>query len=261
MKTRTVLLGVGLIALSTACAAAPQYSACYSEVVPKLDGVAESVWDKVAWSAPFVLGKEAGASKTAPTRFKALYTTEAIYFYVECTEPHPEKIFDEFQPHEFWLCDVVEIYASAFKEDSVHLILSAHGNRNEEISGVTAKRTRSHIEWFGKSKIGADRWSCEFRLPLVLLGAAPVEGAVKVKVNMSRNTTTTTPKEYSSWRYVEGGFASDNGAGTLVLEKAPAAVAAKLRDAIDPLKLPEPEAVRAERERVSRIRKTLFGED
>jgi len=261
MNVKTALLCAGAIALASAAVAAPQYSARYSETVPTLDGLAEpAVWDKAAWSAPFDLGKGKSPSKTAPTRFKAIYTAEAIYLYVECMEAHPEKIFDEFQPHEFWLCDVVEVYATALKDDNVHLILSAHGNCNEEISGVTTKRTRSHIEWFGKSKIAKDRWTCEFRLPLVLLGVAPVDGAVKVKLNLSRNKTTE-PKEYSSWLYVEGSFANDGGTGMLVLEKAPAAVAARLKDAIDPLKLPEPEAVRLERENVTRIKKTLFGED
>ena len=257
MKTVTMCAAV-LMALSAS--AAVKYTAKYSKTVPIVDGIAENgVWKGAAWSEGFVLRVTGKTPEKATTRFKSVYTDEALYFYVECVEPNVAGIADEHQAHEFWLCDVVELYTTALKNEQVHLVCSARGNLNDEIPGKTCVRTRNHVDWSAKSKIAADRWSCEFRVPFLLLGVSPADGDIAFPINVCRNATTT--KELSSWSFQSGSFKSEAGFGTLTLPKAPAEAAEKLRRAADASKLPETAADKEKREHKARIMKRLFTED
>jgi len=256
LKAKCAIVAAAFAAGLTAAGAPPAYKAGYVPAAPVVDGdLGDACWKGAAWSSGFT-SREGGAPKRG-SRFKAVYAKDALYVAVECMEPTPEKMADEHQAHEFWLCDVVEIFSCAAKNEMLHLICSAHGNLNDEIQGKTSARTKGNVGWQAKSKVYADRWTCEFRMPFLLFGAVPADGEIAAPFNVCRNATTVN--ELSSWSHTMS-FKSTANYGTLALEKAPAALADGLRRLVDTSLIPESAEAKARREDTERIMNRLFGE-
>lgn len=254
LKPTVALLGAAL-SLGV-LGAPPAYEAAFVPVAPALDGdLSDACWQSVLWSSPFV--SREGAAPQRASRYKAVSAADAVYVAVECEEVTPGNMADEHQAHEFWLCDVVEIFSCAAKNEMLHLVCSARGNLNDEIPGKTAARTKGNVGWQAKSKIGKDRWTCEFRIPFLLFGAVPADGALNVPFNVCRNATTV--KELSSWSHATN-FKSQANYGTLKLAQAPADRAAALRKLVDTSLIPESAEARVKREDTRRIMKRLFDE-
>ena len=201
------------------------YTAEYSEATPVLDGDinADKAWKNISWSSGFVKhgvsGKPVGNS-----HFKALYTTEGIYFAVECSEPEMDKIHDEKQGM-FWTHDEVELFLLVKprdgEEEKTHLHLSARGAKNDEFAALTRERTNFKTGWGGNSRLGEKAWTAEFFVPFYLIGIIP-EKELGVPANLCRNASPR--KELSSWSFQEGSFYNVAGFGVLKLASAPPAV-------------------------------------
>jgi len=255
MKNLVVAAAVAVVAWTVS--AGVSYTANYAEKVP-FDGTVETgVWKDLPWSSSLVRRADGKPPAKTTTRFKACYTKEAVYVAVECLEPNVAGLADEHQAHEFWLCDVIELFSTAVKNEQLHLICSARGNLNQEIPGTTDVRTRSHTDWMAKAKIGTDRWTCCFRVPFLLFGKAPVDGPVTAPFNICRNATTT--KELSCWSHSTD-FKNTANYGQLVLAPAPAPAVEALRRAVDPSLIPETPAEKEKREKTAEILKSLFEE-
>ena len=234
------------------------YTAHYTDDIP-FDGTPDNgAWRDIGWSTTLVRRSDGKTPDKTTTRFKACYTADAVYVAVECAEPNIAGLADEHQAHEFWLCDVVELFSTAIKNEQIHLICSARGNLNQEIPGTTDVRTRSHVDWSAKAKIGADRWTCCFRIPFLLFGKTPTDGPVTVRFNVCRNATTT--KELSCWSQAKS-FKNEADFGMLTLSAAPAKASEAIRRAADPSLIPETPAEREKREKTAAIMKALFEEE
>ena len=235
LKAKCAIVAAAFAAGLTAAGAPPAYKTGYAPAAPVVDGdLGDACWKGATWSDGFT-SREGGAPKRG-SRFKAVYAADALYVAVECMEPTPEKMADEHQSHEFWLCDVVEVFSCAAKNEMLHLICSAHGNLNDEIQGKTSARTKGNLGWQAKSKVYAARWTCEFRIPFLLFGAVPADGEIA-----SGHMNHVVPK-------------------TLALAKAPAALADGLRRLVDTSLIPESAEAKARREDTMRIMNRLFGE-
>ena len=255
-KAKYAIVAAAFAVGLTAAGETLAYKAGYVPAAPVVDGdLGDACWNGAAWSCEFT-SREGGTPKRG-SRFKAVYAADALYVAVECMEPTPEKMADEHQAHEFWLCDIAEIFSCAVKNEMLHLVCSARGNLNDEIEGKTSARTKGNIEWQAKSKIYADRWTCEFRIPFLLFGAVPADGEIAAPFNVCRNATTV--KELSSWSHTTS-FKSTSNYGTLKLERAPSELAEGLRRLVDVSLIPESAEMKAKREDVERIMKRLFGE-
>ena len=255
-KAKYAIVAAAFAAGLAAAGAPSSYKAGYVPAAPVVDGdLGDACWKGAAWSGDFT-SREGGAPKRG-SRFKAVYAADALYVAVECMEPTPEKMADEHQAHEFWLCDVVEIFSCAAKNEMLHLICSARGNLNDEIPGKTSARTKGNVEWQAKSKIYADRWTCEYRIPFLLFGAVPADGEIAAPFNVCRNATTVG--ELSSWSHTRS-FKSTSNYGTLTLERAPSELAEGLRRLVDVSLIPESAEMKAKREDTERIMNRLFGE-
>ncbi len=253
---KCAVVAAALAAGLAAMGAPPAYRAGYAPVAPAVDGdLGDACWKGAAWTVGFT-SREGGAPKRG-SRFKAVYANDALYVAVECMEPTPEKMADEHQAHEFWLCDVVEIFSCAAKNELLHLVCSARGNLNDEIEGRTTARTKGNVGWQARSKVLPDRWTCEFRIPFLLFGAVPADGEVAAPFNVCRNATTVN--ELSSWSYTRS-FKSTANYGTLTLERSPGELAEGLRRLVDASLIPESAEAKARREDVGRIMNRLFGE-
>ena len=79
----------------------PSYQASYSENAPVLDGkMDDAVWNKAKWSSSFRT-RVKNTEPTAPTLFKAIYTSDALYIGAKCTENEMEKMKKENNYTEF----------------------------------------------------------------------------------------------------------------------------------------------------------------
>lgn len=208
------------------CAAFSSLAAGRIYEAPYASEADAAAWETVPWSEGLVTFKAMAPKETS--RFKALYTDEALYVKVECRESQVKKIPDERIATEFWRCDVVELFAIPHRDEMIHLIGSARGNLNEEMPGLTAVRTRNMTGWDAKSEIGDDRWTIVFCVPLSLLGLDPSSGDRTMPFNVCRNAIVA--KELTSWSPQLGGdFKDAQGFGRLVLKSAPAANAAAVK--------------------------------
>ena len=256
-KAKYAIVAAALAAGLSAAGAPPAYKAKYTPAAPVLDGdISDACWQDAAWSGDFV-NREGGGAPKRGSRFKAMYAKDALYVAVECMEPTPGKMADEHQAHEFWLCDIVEVFSCAAKNELLHLVCSARGNLNDEIEGRTTARTKGNVGWQARSKIFADRWTCEFRIQFLLFGAVPADGEIAAPFNVCRNATTVN--ELSCWSHTRS-FKSTANYGTLTLERAPGELADGLRRLVDASLIPESAEMKAKREDVERIMNRLFGE-
>ncbi len=207
----------------------PSYQASYSENAPVLDGkMDDAVWNKAKWSSSFRT-RVKNTQPAAPTLFKAIYTSDALYIGAKCTENEMEKMKKENNYTEFWLYDVIEIFLLPFHNEMQHFICSVSGSMNEEIPVQTSARTKRQTAWAAKAYKGKKEWYIEFCIPLYMVGKAPTGAeSISFPVNVCRNSTPA--EELSSWSFQKGSFKVKSGFGTLTLLPAPAGERKKIAE-------------------------------
>ena len=90
---KAVLLLWGFLACFVLMGGPKTYQVSYSEKYPVPDGkiLGDPAWESVKWEEGFLLHRKNAAPKY-PTRFKALYTNDALYVAVECYEEDVAKL-------------------------------------------------------------------------------------------------------------------------------------------------------------------------
>ena len=219
---KTIVLNVVTLASSVALVTASPsasaegmkyYTASMSEGAPTVDGsIDDPVWKGVPWGGSYVLAKKAG-EPTEQTRFKAVYTKDALYVAVESLDSEVEKIHPEFNDAEWWYVDISELFLGTSEGEVLHLIYTARGHRYEEIPGAVQLRTKNAVTWSAASQIGKGNWTCEFKVPLELLGVDPGDRYMTVPFNLCR--CISRKREFSSWNFSPTTFTSSAGFGRL----------------------------------------------
>ena len=207
--------------------AAVTYRADYVEQAPVTDGAiaGDPAWEKAAWSSDFTLHRKGTPPKNA-SRFKAVYTADALYVAIENREGNMAALGTDENKVEFWHCDVDELLFAVRKNELIHLIYSARDNANEQMDGAVKVRTGGLTGWSAKAKLLDDRWTVEFCVPFFLLDVAPGAADTPIPFNACRNELAD--KELSSWSFQEGSFSNIDGFGSLILAPPPAAVREKV---------------------------------
>lgn len=214
--------------LATLClAAAVAYRADYVDCAPVMDGAiaGDPAWEKAGWSSDFTLHRKGTPPKNA-SRFKAVYTEDALYVAIENRERNMAALGTDERKVEFWNCDVDELLFAVRKNELIHLIYSARDNANEQMDGAVKVRTGGLTGWSAKAKLQGDRWTIEFCVPFFLLDVAPGAADTPIPFNACRNELAD--KELSSWSFQAGSFSNIDGFGSLVLVPPPAAVREKV---------------------------------
>ena len=206
--------------LSLSAWAQQTHNVSYSPVIPKLDGNIndDPAWSRLAWSAqPFRVYKT-GKPAVVNTRFKTLYTDDALYFAFECSEPHMDKLKSEVNGDEFWNFDMIELFIFPRKDELIHLAVSSGGLTGQEIPAAVSKRTKFMTAWRAAAKRNKTSWTCEFWVPFNLVGAVPDAKAVELPFTAVRHATPSN--QYSTWT-VQSNLRSTDAYGRLVLQPAP----------------------------------------
>ena len=207
--------GVALAALAlSASAEGTKYAtAVRSDKAPVVDGsLGDGVWKGLSWNGGYVLAKK-GGEPTEQTRFKALYTDDALYIAVESLDSEVASIHPEINDAEWWYVDIAELFLGDPKGEILHLIYTARGHRYEEIPGAVQLRTKGEVTWSAASKIGKNGWTCEFKVPLKLLGVDPGDHYLTVPFNLCR--CISRKREFSSWNFSPTTFTNAAGFGRL----------------------------------------------
>ncbi len=196
-------------------------AASYSELHPKLDGEIESdpAWSKIPWSQePFYLHRKKQAPVNS-TRFKTLYTNDALYFAVECGEQDISKLKKVYNFGEFWNYDTVEFFFQPKEKELIQLIANYEGMKQDTFARDVAIRTGYKTGWLCAAKLGKDRWILELCVPLYLLGVIPDQKEISMPFNLCRNSVSAS--ERSTWSFQSGSFKNVKDFGRIVLRKAP----------------------------------------
>lgn len=203
-----MLLLTGIFSsLSLLAAPAPEYTAPYSETPPVMDGrvLEDPAWKNIAWSRPFMIQhsgkKNAKKPKTMPgkTVFKALYTRDSVYIALRCLEPQMEKVLEETGVTEFWKYDIIEFFSLVKKDELLHLLLSIHNKTMDEIPIAISERTSGYNTWQGNSFRGKKEWFSEIRIPLYLLGIAPINTKEKFSFRFNLCRYDTPTQNFTTW--------------------------------------------------------------
>ena len=219
MKKLLLFIFIGFCAFATA-AELRQYNASYSSVAPVLDGKIDSdpAWEKAAWSEGFIRFKVRENPRNN-TRFKALYTQDALYISAECMESGMDKLKKEVNFGEFWLYDVLELFFIPSQNEMIQLIFSAAGSQFDVIPGNVGKRTNFQLGWKGASGKTADRWTAEICVPFFLLGVVPGEKGLSLPFNLCRYSTPAG--EHSTWSFQQSSYRQPEGFGKIICAPAP----------------------------------------
>ena len=218
---KAVLLLWGSLACFMLLGAPKNYKADYSEKYPVLDGriIGDPAWESVKWEEGFLLHRK-NAAPQYPTRFKALYTNDALYVAVECYEEDVTKLKKVYNFNEFWIYDTVELFLMPGKDEVMQFIANYESMTQESIPGNVAKRTSFRTGWKASGTKGNKNWSVEYCIPFYLIGKVPASSDLKIPGNICRNSVTM--KERSTWSLQMKAFKDPSGFGNIILKKVPA---------------------------------------
>lgn len=221
MKIQTVFF---FLLVCTLCSAAESKSctASYSSVTPTVDGRIDGdpAWNSIPWNGGFSQFRTA-RNPAADTRFKVLYTKDAVYVAVECAEPRMNRIKNkEISSVDFWIGDYVELFLVPAEKELVHVAVCFNNREtNSEIGALTAKRLNQYTGWLGAVSAGDGSWSAEFALPMGLTGGSPGKSGRTIPFNVCRHATPDD--ELSSWSFQESSFHDIEHFGGLTLAPPP----------------------------------------
>ena len=216
-----LLAAVVGIFVSAECAEAKKHTVPYSVLFPKLDGNIDSdpAWKSVPWNEGgfFIHRKEAVPKKA--TRFKACYTTDALYVGIECEEPDLDKLKKVYNFDEFWIYDTVEVFLFPARREMLQFIANYQSMQYDVFSGAVSKRAKYQTGWKAFGIKNKTTWTVEFCIPFWLIGKIPAGKNFTIPVNICRNSTTVP--ERSTWNLQMGGFKEVKGFGRFVFVQPP----------------------------------------
>ena len=180
-----------------------EYKAVFSETFPKLDGKIEDdpAWQNAAWADGFKVFSSDKDAKLK-TRFKLIYTSNAVYIAVECRDPKIEQI--KTGAHEIWHDDNVEVFFSSDILNCKHFTLNAAGKKANEMITPAGKTDRKNIwNWDAATKISSGKWCAEIMIPYNLFPEVPSK-SLRLYFNLGR--TANSVNEISSWAFQKYSF-------------------------------------------------------
>ena len=121
----------------------------WSDRTPVLDGRIENdpAWEKIPWEPGGFFLHRKKLSPSNDTKFKSLYTADALYFAIQCSEKEMDKMLPVFNFGEFWKYDVLELFFQTGRNELIHLAVNPDGMSSDQIPGSVAKRTDFQIGW------------------------------------------------------------------------------------------------------------------
>ncbi|MCY3744015.1 MAG: DUF5916 domain-containing protein, partial [Candidatus Poribacteria bacterium] len=173
---------------------------------PKLDGVLD---DDIWKTAPLHEGfrqrdPDEGEPASERTTFQIAYDDEALYFGIVCYDSEPDKIAAQLVRRDNVFVD----------SDKININLDPHYNQQSAYwftvhpsgsvtDGIISDNKQPDRTWDGvwdaKTRIHADGWTVEYKIPFHLLHFSPKDEYVW---GLQVNRTISRKKEESHWRLI-----------------------------------------------------------
>ena len=193
-------------------------------------------WDNASWND---IPEKVKSEDQLKTKFKVLYSTTGIYFFIYCEDSRIDATYDQ-DYESLWLEDVVEVFLWPDQSKKVYfeyelsplnyelplLIMNIDGDLNKwqpwnyKDTGKILHQTGVKG---GQKKSGASikSWTAEFYIPFSLLEPmqnVPPSSGTQWRSNLYRMDYLNGIDRSWAWQKVERSFHNLNEYGTLVFE-------------------------------------------
>ncbi|MDG1040751.1 MAG: DUF5916 domain-containing protein [Polaribacter sp.] len=148
------------------------YTTKMVEKAPIIDGdITDKTWSVVDWHANFTqLSPIEGDKPTQKTKFKIIYDEKHLYLAVRCFDSEPDKIVKRLSRRDGNDGDWIEINLDSYRDlrTAFAFTVTAAGVKGEEFASLNGKSWDKSWNpiWFVKTKIDAQGWTAEFKIPL-----------------------------------------------------------------------------------------------
>ncbi|MCE5236901.1 beta-galactosidase trimerization domain-containing protein [bacterium] len=197
---------------------------------PALTGdLSDPLWQRAAHLPAFVAAD--GLSKPhAPTEAYLLADAEALYVGFVCHEPQAGQLVANAAERDssVWTDDCVEFLLDPSNGDTsmFHWIVNSRGTLWDGFHGLAGADAEYTSHATAKAAVGADRWTCELRLPWADVAGTPQPGEVW-GMNCCRERKLE-PEEITSWAPSYGNFTDPSYLGEVAFPPAPGPVAVQV---------------------------------
>lgn len=153
------------------------------------------------------------------TSFKMGWDKQALYVYVYCQEPHPEKIKAFYSYRDGFACDEsVELFLlPKSRKKYLQIVMNAKGAVYAQWSGERKAAPGSDVIK-AAAKTGKDNWQLEAVIPLKVIGIAPEE-LNGMTFNLARNALVAPKERFLSWVRAVGKFGDQDNFAAFRLYK------------------------------------------
>ncbi|MEM8909177.1 MAG: DUF5916 domain-containing protein, partial [Bacteroidota bacterium] len=138
---------------------------------PQIDGVLEDeAWKIVDWGGDFIQTRPyEKAAPTQETAFKILYDDKNLYIAYRCFDSNPEEIVQRLSRRDGFAGDWVEVNIDSYNDarTAFSFTISASGVKGDEFISNNGDNWDSSWNpiWYAKTKIDAQGWTAEVRIP------------------------------------------------------------------------------------------------
>ena len=232
MQFRTALAIALLLAAGvTACRGASyQITAVTVPQGPALTGdLADPLWQKAARAPAFVAAD--GLSKPqAATEAYLLADSQYLTIAFVCHEPKTNQLVANAAERDgsVWTDDCIEFLLDPGNGDTwmYHWIVNSKGTIWDGMNGPAGVDQEYLSRAATRTAVGADRWTCELRIPWTDVGGPPQPGEVW-GVNFCRERKVDA-EEVTSWAPSYNNFGDPSYLGDLLFPPAPGPVAVRV---------------------------------
>ncbi|MBT8177909.1 MAG: hydrolase [Eudoraea sp.] len=139
---------------------------------PVIDGsLNDDSWNLVGWGGDFIeFQPDENTAPSVETKFKILYDSENLYVAFRCYDPEPDKIERRLSRRDGFSGDWVEINIDSYfdKRTSFSFTVTAAGVKADEFVSNNGNNWDDSWNpiWYTKTRIDAEGWTAEMRIPL-----------------------------------------------------------------------------------------------
>lgn len=232
IRTLYSLLALWLaLAAGVSLAASPPLTAVSISRGPALTGdLSDPLWEKAAPTTAFVAADGISAPQAATDGY-LLADADALYVGFICHEPKMGELVANVTERDgtVWGDDCVEFLLDPSHAGTwmYHFIVNSKGAIWDGLhspAGTDAGYDCPQVT--ARTAVGADRWSCELRIPWDGVGGPPQPGEVW-GVNFCRERKVT-PEEVTSWAPSYGNFTDPGYLGELAIPPRPGPVTLRI---------------------------------
>ncbi len=183
------------------------YETSRTALTPRINGVFDDpVWQNANWQGDFTQhDPDNGAAPSQPTTFAILYDDDYLYVAIKAQDDEPEKIERRLSRRDSWEGDIVGIHLDSYfdRKTAFLFMVSAAGVKND---GFVANDNFDSFDgtwdpiWEVKTKITADGWNAEMKIPLSQLRFGEKEEQVW-GMQIARNIFRKD--EWSTWQFID----------------------------------------------------------